>query len=226
MATAIIPALDWGSITSNNQATWAGAQGASTGTIQSPNVIEDVEIYAIAGSRSNTYRVSRFFMWFDTSPYAGNITALDYYFPSGGQQGNAEYIIDESTAFGGAGAGSPLVGNDFNNAAFQTALTGPFYWSLGGIVTVPGNTNSVLLANTGVLNNAILDFNYDDSNTSPPLPTTTSVDIVQGEPIDIYIEITYSTGWAGGNSINGVALADLGSMNGIPFTDIASINGI
>ena len=225
MATAIIPASDWGSITSNNQPTWAGARGASTGTIQSPNVLEDVEIYAIAGSRSNTYRVSRFFMWFDTSPYAGNITALDYYFPSGGQQGNAEYIIDESTAFGGSG-GSPLVGNDFNNAAFQTQLTGPFQWSFAPIVTVSGLSNAVLLANTGVLNSAILDYNYDDSNVSPNLPTTTSVDIVQGEPIDIYIEITYSTGWAGGSSINGVALADLGSMNGVPFSDIASINGI
>jgi hypothetical protein len=230
MAVAIIIASAYGSITSNNQGSWGGAQGATTGTIQSVNTQQDIEVYAISGGRGNTYRVSRFFMWFDTSPYP-NITAVEYYFPSGGQQGNEEYIIDESTAFGGSG-GSPLVGNDFNNIQFGQATTGPFQWGNPGIFQVSGGAYAVTLANTGVLNNVVLNFPYDDQNNPPAIGAggfITWADVVPGEPIDVYIEITYTptpTGWTGGSSINGVALADLGSMNGIPFTDIASINGI
>jgi hypothetical protein len=228
MAVAVIPASAYGSITSNNQGTWGGAQGSTTGTIQPVNIQQDIEVYAVAGSRGNTYRVSRFFMWFDTSPYS-NITAVDYYFPSGGQAGNEEYIIDESFAFGGSG-GSALVGNDFPNVQFGQATTIPFQWSgAGGILQVPGGAYAVTLANTGVLNNAVLNFPYDDQNNPPTIGAggfITWADVVPGEPIDVYIEITYSTGWTGGSNINGVALADLGSMNGIPFTDIASINGI
>ena len=230
MAQAIIIASAYGSITSNNQSSWGNAQGATTGTIQSSATQQDIEVYAVAGGRGNTYRVSRFFMWFDTSPYP-NITAVEYFFPSGGQQGNEEYIIDESTAFGGGG-GNPLVGNDFNNVQFSQATTGPFTWGNPGFFQVSGGTYAVTLANTGVLNNVILNFNYDDQNNPPNIGVggfTTWADVVPGEPIDVYIEITYTptpTGWTGGSNINGVALADLGSMNGIPFTDIASINGI
>ena len=229
MAVATIPASAYGSITSNNYGNWGAAQGSATGTIQSVITQQDIEVYAIAGARGNTYRVSRFFMWFDTSPYP-NITAVEYYFPAGGQAGNAEYIIDESTAFGGPGAPSPLVGNDFPNVQFGQYTTGPFQWNAaGGILNVPGTVYAVTLANSGTLNNVIVEFNYDDQNNPPTVPTTIWADVVPGEPIDVYIEITYTptpTGWTGGSNINGVALADLGSMNGIPFTDIASINGI
>ena len=229
MAVATIPASAYGSITSNNYGNWGAAQGSATGTIQSVITQQDIEVSAIAGARGNTYRVSRFFMWFDTSPYP-NITAVEYYFPAGGQAGNAEYIVDESMAFGGPGAPSPLVGNDFPNVQFGQPTTGPFQWNAaGGILNVSGTIYAVTLANTGTLNNVIVDFNYDDLNNPPPVPTTIWADVVPGEPIDVYIEITYTptpTGWTGGSNINGVALADLGSMNGIPFTDIASINGI
>ena len=100
------------------------------------------------------------------------------------------------------------------------------------IFQVSGGAYAVTLANTGVLNNVVLNFPYDDQNNPPAIGAggfITWADVVPGEPIDVYIEITYTptpTGWTGGSSINGVALADLGSMNGISFTDIASINGI
>ena len=91
-------------------------------------------------------------------------------------------------------------------------------------LTVPaGRTASTLSGTVRTTSDgsaAWTDGNLDGMKISVTSPNCTD----KGQMIQFYIKVTYSTGY--GNSVNGVAAANIGKINGVATANISKVNGI
>jgi len=225
MPTATISTSQIESIRSNYFSTWLGARNAASGIINTQPYSEDVQIYYVAAGRGVTYQVSRIFAIWDTSAYAGSITACDIELDSLGQGGNVlEVIPIESGAYGNSPSG-PLSPSDFSFINYAQTYSGAVSWPGPGIIPFTGNANLIALANTGTVNICFVDANYDLNNIDPYTGFSSDDwgDVSSNLARNI-LRITYTAGYS--HTINGVPGANIGSMNGVPSGNLGTVNGV
>ena len=238
-----------GSISSGTQNFWSQARDNSSGTVG--NQTSTSYIFAVSTSRfggrggGNTYRCIRSYMWFDTSGITGTVSAATIKLRgvSGATDGNI--IAVKSTAFGGDG-GTPLGSSDFdampgwtNGASAEGNVTKYSSPAIGaGMATTFDGTGYNDLASTSDLrsdmqnNDAVIicfmDYTYDYLNSAPTANQTKEIGLYYtdytGTSRDPYIDYTVATGY--GNSVNGVASANISKINGIATADIDKVNAI
>jgi len=225
MATATIGVSQIESIRSGFFSTWLGARNAASGTINTQPYSEDVQIYYVSGARGVNYQVSRIFAIWDTSAYAGSITACDIELDSLGQGGNVLDVIPiESGAYGGLPAG-PLSPSDFSFINYAQTYSTATSWAGIGPISFTGNVNLTALANSGIVNICFVDQTYDLNNVDP-FGGFSSDDWsdVSNSLVRNILRITYTSGYT--HTINGVPGADIGSMNGVSSGDLGTVNGV
>lgn len=225
MPTTTVPVSQIESIKSNFYNTWLGARNAASGTINTQPYSEDVQIYYIAGARGVNYQVSRIFAIWDTSAYAGSITACDIELDSLGQAGNVLDVIPiESGAYGGTPTG-PLSPSDFSFINYAQTYSTATPWGGAGPISWTGNANLVALANSGIVNICFVDQTYDLNNVDPYVGfSSDDWGDVSGSTARNILRITYTAGYS--HTINGVPGANIGSMNGVPSGNLGTVNGV
>ena len=227
MPVSQVPASNLKSLTYQDNS-WSGCRTSIAGTVQLPGATRDVWIKKQAGRGGTIYDIARSFAIFDTSAFAGTITAVDLVFDSLGSPNTLMNVIAvESTAYGGSPTG-PISSTDYsalNWAQTYTAQTSiPFGPSPG--LTFAGNASFISLANTGTANIAIINGQYDQQDIDPAgqIWTEIYVNIDDLNPALTYLNITHTA--AGyGNDVNGVASADISSINAVATADIFEVNG-
>jgi hypothetical protein len=227
MAVVQIPANQVNSIYYNDQG-WTTTRTAPAGTIQPPPSTKDAWIYQASGRSGIIYNIARIFAIFDTSAYAGTITAVDLYFYSLGSPNIfMDVIAVESGAYGGSPTGPITIGDySFINWAQTYTAQTPIPTAGTGMV-LAGNANLVALANSGVANIAIINGSYDQQDIDPGGSPWTEIylDIDEQNLPTTFLEVTYTpSGY--GNDVNGVASADISSINGVATADIFEVNGV
>ena len=237
-----------GWITSNNQSSWAAARDITSGG--TPDVNDTATSFPVMSARfggrggSNTYRVIRSFMYFDTSGITGTVSAATIKI-RGYNQSSGSIIAVKSTAFGGDG-GTALAAGDIDaivgwttGASAEGNVTKYSSPALGaGLATTWSTSGYNDLASTSDLrsdmqnNNVVIicfmDYTYDYLNTA--LTSNASYGIgfywtdYTGTSRDPYIEYTVATGYA--NKVNGVGPLEIGKINGVATASIEKVNGI
>ena len=232
-----------GYIHSDTQSSWAAARDITSGA--TPDINDTATSYPIRSSRfssrggSDTYRVSRSFMWFDTSGITGTVSAATIKI-RGYSQSSGTIIAVKSTAFGGDG-GTALAAGDIdampgwttgasaagNVTNYSSQVTSG--WSTSGYNNLSGT--SALgsdMQNNNVVIICLMDYTYDYLNSAPTANQTKAVGHYwtdySGTSRDPYIEYTLATGYA--NSVNGVASANIGKVMGVATANISKVNGI
>ena len=226
MPTVQIPASQVNSITYQD-GSWTGTRNNPSGTIQSTGV-RDAWIKQVAGRGGTIYDIARIFTIFDTSAYAGSITAVNLAFSSQGSPNTSmDVIAVESVAYGGSPGGFLTI-NDYsalNQAQTYTSQTS--IPTVGTSIVMSGNVNFVTLANTGTANIAIINGSYDQQDIDPGGSSWTEIylDINSSLLSSTFLEITYTAAGYGYN-VNGVAPADISRIYGVATADIAEVNGV
>ena len=232
-----------GYISSNNQSSWAAARDITSGL--SPDTNDTSTNFPVSSHRfggrggGNTYRITRSFMWFDTSGISGTVSAatIKIY---GCCQSSGSIIAVKSTAFGGDGGtalaagdidampgwttGASAAGNVTNYSA-QIASG----WSASGYNDLASTSDLRSdMQNNNVVIICLMDYTYDYLNVAHTTNTSKAVGFYWtdygGTSRDPYIEYTVTAGY--GNSVNGVASANIGKINGIATANIEKVNGI
>ena len=219
MATVTISKSSWGIIDSGYQSTWSATQGATTGTVLSPQSVA-IMVYADEGRSGMFYKIFRTFAKWDTSAYAGSITGVDFEFKSGGQTGAEDYVVQNSTAF--TGAGGTLVGGDFDAFGTTNYSSGTWNSTSGGTVSWAGSAASVTAANTGEVIASILNKGFDYEDNAPVEPLDLRALLYNTYTLDLVL--TYTPGY--GNDVNGLTYSNIGNVNGVATADISLISGI
>ena len=230
-----------GRILSSNTASWADARDDTSGFNTNTSLSQAqsfTDIKRASGRAGTNYRVGRSFMYFDTSGITGNVlTATIKIYGYTGNDGSV--IAVKSTAFGGDG-GTALANGDID------AITG---WTTGasaaGNVTDYSNSITTSSWNTGAYNSltgtsnlkndmknndvviiCFMDYTNDYLNSAPTSNDTFNIGAYYtdytGTSRDPYIE--YTLGY--GNTVKGVAPADIGKINGVATASVGKVNGI
>lgn len=213
--------------------TWSNVRGAASGSTVADNPTSGRNAFAasvahVTGRGGDTYIIYRSFFYFDTSGITGTVASatLDIY---GYTYGTADVIAVKSDAFGGDG-GTALKAIDFNNFDTSTPYTSELAtWSTSGYNDLTLNATAL----TDIKNNdafivCLMEHDYDYSNRAP----TSSAAVKSGLYYDNYsgtsrdprIDYTLATGY--GNTVNGVASANIGKVNGVATANISKVNGI
>ena len=110
-----------GVITTGNESSWDAARDKTSGTADPNNTADTPIIFRTSGRSATTYKIGRFFMYFDTSGITATLSAatLKLYWTSSTES----YIVVKSTAFGGDG-GTALHDDDFNNVTWGVCIDG------------------------------------------------------------------------------------------------------
>lgn len=227
MAVAQIPANQVNSIAANAQTSWPGVWGAASGNIQPPPSTQDAWVSQQPGRSGIIYNLARIFAIFDTSAYAGTITAVDLVFYSlGSPNTSMDVIAVESVAYGNTPTG-PLTPTDYSAINWAQTYTAQTAIPTAGTYVLTGNANLVALANTGTANIAIINGSYDQQNIDPAGQPWTEIylDIDEQNLATTFLDVTYTP--AGyGNDVNGVASANISSINAVATANISQVNGI
>ena len=236
-----------GWITSNTQSSWAAARDITSG--DTPDTNDTATGFPIMSARfgsrggGNTYKVTRSFMYFDTSGITGTVSAATIKI-RGYNQSSGSIIAVKSTAFGGDG-GTALAAGDINNivgwttgASAEASVTKYSSPAIGaGLATTWSTVGYNDLASTSDLrsdmqnNNVVIicfmDYTYDLRNNAHTSNTSKAIGFYwtdyTGTSRDPYIEYTLA-GY--GNDVNGVAAASIGKVNGVARADISKIDGV
>ena len=217
--------------------TWSSVRGASAGNASdggdldsfSPASGTGVRAFHTSGRGSDSYYVGRSFFYFDFSSESGTVTGADIVIHTKGTPGN-DIIFVASDAFGGDG-GTAASLNDFNNFDTSTPYTAAVpvgnldaddenIISLNSDAISEINTNSRLIV-------CMMDHTYDFSNSAPSgLNSLTQIYYTQqsGTDKDPYIRYNVATGY--GDTVNGVAPANIGKINGVATANIAKVIGV
>ena len=121
-----------------------------------------------------------------------------------------------------------LVGNYDSRSGFWSASTsitnssGTSYYN--EILTVPAGRTASTLSGT-VRTTSDGSAAWTDSDLDGMKLRVTSADCTdKGQMIQFYIKVIYATGY--GNTVNGVASANIGKVNGVATANISKINGV
>ena len=232
-----------GWISSGIQSSWAAARDIASGGTPDTN-----DIYTsmpVASSRfasrggGNTYRVNRSFMWFDTSGITGTVSAATIKI-RGYNQNSGSIIAVKSTAFGGDGAtalaagdidaipgwttGASAAGNVTN---YSSQITSG--WNMSGYNDLTGTSDLRSdMQNNNVVIICLMDYTHDYLNSALTSNATDAIGFYWTDYTstsrDPYIEYTVATGY--GNTVKGVAAANIGKINGVATASISKVNGI
>ena len=219
-----------GSINRGPMSSWdPGVRSQTTGTnvVTSGTTNKDIWVKVLQGARGVAYSLSRAFVWYDTSTYAGSITSLSININS---VANAsvppDVICVPSIAFSN-NTTSTLSLSDYGSISFAVAYSSNTAWqNTSGAWTLPLNAAAVTAANTGKIGISIINENWDYQNVDPYVGF--SFDwwdtIDYSTPSKFSLATTYSAGY--GNTVNNVAPANIGQINLVNSADISQINGI
>ena len=231
-----------GYIRSSNVGTWAGARDDSTGgtpSISNTTYGSFTEASRF-GSRGggNTYRITRSFMYFDTSGITGNLSVATIKIR--GYNGNDGSVIAvKSTAFGGDG-GTALAAGDLNaitgyslgnSLAGRATIYGPQIltssWDTSDYNDFTGTSDlKTDMKNEDVVIICFMDYTHDYLFSTPTSDSTVNIGAYYtnytGTSRDPYIE--YQLGYS--NAVNGVTAVNIGKINGVATANIEKVNGI
>lgn len=230
MPSATINSSAQGSILTGTASTgihfvWKDCVLAPNGIVQTSSVAnqQDIGPWVVAARSGNNFRLGRTFCYFDTSAYAGTITALSLDFGSSGTSGINDYIVCESYAFNNGNSGTLSPGEFDRNSGWDvnTALSGQQSF-VGGLNTVTLNGSAVALANGGLLNLVLIDYTYDYPDSAPGVGTHYGTINVG---TSFQLDITYTTA-SGFDSINGTTYTGLSQVNSVNRTGFGIIDEI
>jgi len=230
---------DDGYVFKSGQSSWANARDATSGTVNLHSTRSSAAIaaqYFLGRGGGDDFRVFRSFFVFDTTIITQTLSeakiGLKGYVASSGSA-----IAVKSTAFGGDG-GTALAGGDIDAISGWSAGS-----SLAGSATVYGSQitswssstyneftgTSDLLAdikNNNVVIICVMNYTQDYLNNAPTSSNQAGIHFAEfsGTLSDPYIDFTLATGY--GNSVNGVASANIGKINGVATASIEKVNGI
>ena len=184
-----------------------------------------VQYFQSSGRGGGTIRFKRVFLYFDTSGITGTLTAahIDITGTGTSTSTDGDTIMLKSTAFGEDG-GTALATGDFYT---RIDYTTPYSTELTSF-THSGNNEYTLTAAalTDIKNDhhftlAIVEHDADYSNTDTG---NAALDISIAFGTTITLDYTLATGY--GNTVNGVASANIGKINGVATANISKVNGI
>ena len=230
---------DDGYVYKSGQTSWANARDATSGTVSLNTTRSTTAIsssYFSGRGGGNDYRVYRAFFVFDTSGVTGTVAEAKIGL-KGYSANTGSAIAVKSTAFGGDG-GTALAAGDIDAISGWSAGS-----SLAGLATVYGSQitswsssafneftgSSDLLAdikNNNVVIVCVMNYTQDYLNSAPTSSNQAGTHFAEysGTTSDPYIDYTLATGY--GNSVNGVASANIGKINGVATANISKVNGI
>ena len=222
---------------------WAAARDATSGSSGSTSGTSSTyftEVSRFGGRGANQYRVSRSFMYFDTSGITATVTAATIKI-HGATGNDGSVIAVKSTAFGGDG-GTALAMADFNaitgystgsslagNATdYSDTITGTS-WSTTAKNDLTGTSAlRTDMQNDNVVIICFMDYTNDYLNSAPGTAATLNYGAYYtdygGTSRDPLIEYTIATGY--GHEVNSVAAANIAKVNGIATADISKVNGV
>jgi len=218
--------------------TWSSVRDASTGSAGdggdldsfSPATGTGVRAYHTAGRGSDTYYVGRSYFYFDFSSESGTVTGADISIHTKGTPGN-DIIFVASDAFGGDGGTAANV-NDFNNFDTSTPYTaevpvGNLSADDENIISLNSDAISYINTNSRLII-CMMDHTNDFSNSAPSgLNSLTRIYYTQQSGTDKDPYIRYNVAATGyGDTVNGVAPANIGKINGVATANIAKVIGV
>ena len=209
-----------GTITTGNESSWSNARDKTTGTVDDTGGNATPVIFRSSGRGATTFKVGRFFMIFDTSGITGTVTAATLKLTMSGT--DSSYIAIESQQ------SDPLVSGDFDSINFSTPWSAEVSSSTGVVDFVLNSTFRANMQSEDTLGIAIVNYPHDYSNSAPTSDVNLN-DIIKttnngSTSIHPYIEYAIATGY--GNSVNGVAAANISKINGVATASISKVNGI
>jgi hypothetical protein len=235
---------DDGSVTSALHSSWANARdntGSTSGTVAvaSNDSASFVQVDKASGRRGATlYKVSRSFMYFDTSGITGTVSAATIKI-KGAYYNDASVIAVKSTAFGGDG-GTALVRGDIDaitgfstgsSLAGSATVYGPQIltssWSTSGYNDFTGTSDLRSDMETqNVVIICFMDYTNDylnvEQGSNATLRSGGKYTEMGGTGSDPYIEYTVSaSGYT--HDVNGVAAASIGKVNYVTTASIGKI---
>tara|TARA_R100000700_G_C3164003_1_gene139437 strand:+ start:969 stop:1691 length:723 start_codon:yes stop_codon:yes gene_type:complete len=228
---------DDGYVAKFNQATWAAARDATSGSTQ---VGLQSSASAIRASKSAgrgggfIYTVYRSFFCFDTSGITGPVSEVNIML-RGALLGSGTPIAVQGLAFGGDG-GTSLANGDFDSIRGWSAGS-----SLDGLATIYGtfsgtwstsgyNTFSDSWAlrknmqDNDVVIVCVMNYDYDYLNVEPGASFINGLYYAEYTGGTRDPKIVYTLGY--GNTVNGISSTNISKVNGIARADISKINGI
>lgn len=233
-----------GWIRSGNQSSWAAARDITSGDTPDTNDLYsaypvDVSRFASRGG-GNAYRVTRSFMYFDTSGITSVVSSatIKLY---GYNQSSGSIIAVKSTAFGGDG-GTALAAGDIdampgwttgasaagNVTAYSSQITSG--WNTSGYNDLTGTSDLRSdMQNNNIVIICLMNYTQDYLNSALTSNESKTVGFYwtdqSGTSRDPYIDYTLAaTGYA--NNVNGVAAANIAKVNGVATANISKVNGI
>ena len=227
-------------------ANWATARDANTAAYSTVTVSwhqwATNTNYTPPGGRGGGaafYGIFRTFFYFDTSGVTGTVSAAKIYI-KGFSNGTGNAILIKSDAFGGDG-GTALSTADFDAmpgwvdgssaAGNVTAYTSESTWGSSASATWKGFAGTTALKNDIKNSNHVIvcmmNYSHDYLNSEPShggssYNSNYSIYTANSSGNEPYIDYTLATGY--GNSVNGVASANIGKINGIARANISKIN--
>ena len=229
---ATLNASKWGRAARASQTSHANARDGTTATNLMVNPTSGawgMRYQQQAGRGSTLYHIYRTFYYFDTSGITGNVTNSSLNMLGSIDQ-TATVVVVPSTAFGGDGS-ADLIADDFNNITFNLDY-GPSFTSwddgLNNEYAFRHNTDTEGIVNAAIRDNdyficAVIEYNYDYSDTSPGSATIASSGI--NHATVAYLDYTEaSSGYA--NDVMGVATANIGKVSSVATANIGKIIGI
>ena len=232
-----------GRISTGIGTSWSNARDDTSGTVYSTEIRSgsfiEVARFASRGG-GNTYRITRSFMYFDTSGITGTVSAATIKI-RGYPDNDGSIVALKSTAYGGDG-GTALASGDFDaipgwttGASAESSVTkysGTITsgsWNTSGYNDLTGNSDlRADMQNNDAVIICFIDYTNDLLNVA--LTSNGQANLgafytdYYGTSLDPYIEYTIATGY--GNAVNGVAATNISKINGVATASISKVNGI
>ena len=220
-------------------ASWATARDGGTGTTASSTQQSSVLAVGAEGNttRGGFYFVARSFFSFDVSGITSSVASATLNI-RGRSNSSADIIVIKASkpdgsnlttadfdAIPGFSAGNTMSGNVTDYSSEVSS------WSTSGYNSI--TLNSTALSDLVSLNSlivALVEFDHDYSNVAPAQDGTQRrvglfFQNFSGTSRDPYIE--YVLGTAGyGNTVNGVASANIAAVDGVLTANISKVNGV
>lgn len=239
MATTTVDATYQGFVTRDDQiasVNWSTTRDAGTGTAATTRTTASTNIgirsRLTSGRGDIVQGITRTFLFFDLDGIPeeakGNITAATLKVLGAGSNNTADSIVVAGkNVWGGDGSTSTLSTSNFDGLAFNTPYSSEkTSWSTAGYNDYTLNSDAITDMNTtDYLNAVIIEHDYDYSNVAPADGIEDINDVRFLDATNkIKLELTYEEGY--GNTVIGVAPANIGTVIGVAKADIGTVIGV
>ena len=177
----------------------------------------------VAGRGGTFYDAYRMFYYFDTSGITGTVSAATLNI-KGFFSNNGDVIVVPSTAFAGDGSAN-MVSSEFGNILFNTAYGAEFTsWSTSGNNAIPlAATALSKMKDYDYFICAVIEYDYDYLDTDPGGNATPQNGVDYDDPL-AYLDYTVAAGY--GNTVSGVASANISKVCGVATASIENVMGV